>query len=122
MATLITVGDATIAPQQVMSISSEQASGTIIHPILGRSYPDVTIRPAAMRTGTIEMGFYGPNSEADSATARALIATGGVFTIASEERATLSMTCVASGRIALQLEDTTRDAWVLSVDYQEVQA
>ncbi|AOX46704.1 hypothetical protein [Microbacterium sp. BH-3-3-3] len=122
MATLITVGDATIAPQQVMSITSEQASGTIIHPILGRAYPDVTIRPAGLRTGTIEMGFYGPNSEAESATARALIAAGGIFTIASEERATLSMTCVASGRISLTLEDVTRDAWVLAVDYQEVQA
>ncbi|MDU0367677.1 hypothetical protein RWH45_10650 [Microbacterium sp. KSW4-17] len=120
MPTVITVGASTIAPQQVMNITSQQESGTIVHPILGRAFPDITLRPAGVRTGTITMGFAGPTAETDAATARALLASGVVFTIAPEERTSLSMACIVSGRISLDLEDVTRDAWVLTVDYQEV--
>lgn len=120
MPTTITQGANTIAPQEVLSVSSEQTAGNIVHPILGRANPDVTLRPAGMRTGSIEMGFSGPNSETDSAAARALLAAGGVFTMTSTDRATVNMTFVASGRITRELEETTRNAWTISLDYQEV--
>lgn len=120
MATVITSGALTIAPQIFLNVTSDQSSGNIVHPILGRSNPDVTLRPATLRTGVIEMGFSGPNSETDSALARTILAGGGVFALSSTDRASVSMSFVTSGRINRELEDTSRNAWVVRVDYQEV--
>ncbi|TQJ31945.1 hypothetical protein [Microbacterium sp. SLBN-146] len=117
---LITHGASTITPTEILGYTSERESRNIIHAILGRSNPDVTLRPAALRTGTLIMGFHGANSEADSASAEALHATGGVFTVLSPDRGTIEMSYVAAGRITRELEDETRDAWVLRVDFQEV--
>lgn len=120
MATVISSGAGVIEPQIVLNITSDQTSGNIVHPILGRANPDVTIRPAGLRTGSIEMGFAGDTAEADSEAARSLHATGGVFVVTSDDRSTLEMFYIVSGRIVRELEDGSRDAWIVRVDYQEV--
>lgn len=120
MATAIVSGSFVIEPQVVLNISTDQTSGVIVHPILGRANPDVTIRPAGLRTGTIEMGFAGPYSEAESEATRAAHATGAVFALTSDDRETYEMFYVPSGRISRELEDASRDAWIVRVDYQEV--
>lgn len=120
MSTLITHGADTITPTQVLGYDTEREAGNIVHPILGRSNPDVTLRPARLRTGTLTLGFHGRTSEADSLTAEALHATGGVFAVVSTDRATVEMSYVVDGMIRRELDDESRDAWVLSVGFQEV--
>ena len=117
MATTITHGASTITPILVLGYGADRAANNIVHAIPGRSNPDVTLRPANLRTGTLELGF---TSELESKDAADLHATGGVFTLSDTDRASVGMSYVASGRISRALEDTTRGAWVISVDFQEV--
>lgn len=120
MATIITHEADTITPTQVLGYRSEREAGNIIHPILGRSNPDVTLRAAALRTGELEIGFQGATAEADSLAAESIHATGGIFTVLSTERASVEMTYVVSGRVRRELDDESRDAWVVAVGFQEV--
>lgn len=120
--TIITHGADTITPTQVLGYQSEREGRNIVHPILGRPSPDVTLRPAGLRTGTLSMGFAGPTAEGDSRFAENLHSNGGVFTLMSAERLTVPMSYVVAGRIGRELEDESRDAWIVNVDFQEVYA
>lgn len=120
MATIITHEADTITPTQVLGYSAEREAGNVVHPILGRSNPDVTLRPASLRTGTLSLGFQGDTSEEDSAECAEIHAVGGVFSIFSTERATVEMSYVSNGRITRELDDESRDAWVVTVDFQEI--
>lgn len=122
MATIIVQGADVIAPSIVLGIMPGRESQNLVHPIIGRAEPDVTLRPANLRTGSIEMGFAGPTAEADSYAAEMLHAAGGIFTVISDERSTLGLSYVTTGRIVRELEDATRDGWILRVEFQEVAA
>lgn len=117
MGTLITSGANTIAPTLVLGYEADREANNIIHAIPGRANPDVTLRPANLRTGTLELGFA---SESASKTAADLHATLGVFTLTDTDRSTVAMSYVVNGRIGRALEDQSRDAWIISVDFQEV--
>lgn len=110
------------APTIMLGLNTESESRNIVHPILGRSHEDVTLRAAGPRTGTIELGFQGPGSEAASREAEMIHATPAVFSIFTDERTTLPSAYIvdSGGRITRILEDESRDAWVVSIPYREV--
>lgn len=118
----ITRGTTVITPTQVLRVDGMQMAGNKVHPIIGRADPDVTLRPAGTRTGTLELGFHGLTSEADSKAAADAHALGGVFTLTTDDRVTLTMFYVVrdGGQIARTLEPESRDAWLVTVDFQEV--
>lgn len=120
MSTIITHGADTINPTLVLGYSDASDGGNIVHHILGRANPDVTLRPGNVRTGTLTLGFQSATSEADSAAARALLNSGGVFSILSPERGTVEMSFVRYGRVTRELDDQSRDAWIVTVEFQEV--
>jgi hypothetical protein len=125
MADIITAGEATIEPTLILGYTAQRTSGNLVHEILGKAGPDVTLRPARLRSGTLTLGFESATSEADSKTAADLLATyDGVFSLISAERASVDMSWVVAegGRISRDLDDLTRDAWVITVDFQEVEA
>lgn len=122
MSTFITTGTETINPTEILEYADESDGGNLIHRVLGRAAPDVTLRPGNLRTGTLTLGFEGPDSETDSAAARTLLNTGTVFALASTDRATVEMAFVRLGTVGRQLESTTRDAWIVTVQFQEVPA
>lgn len=117
MATTITSGATTITPELVTGWETDQETRNIIHPIIGSANPDVTLKPANLRTGTIELLFL---TASDANDARLAHATGGVFQLVSTELSVVDMYYVVSGNINTVLEDSTRNVWTLSVDYQEV--
>ncbi len=51
MATTITAGASVITPLLVEGFEAARSGGAIVHTILGRANPDVTLRPAGTRTG-----------------------------------------------------------------------
>jgi hypothetical protein len=119
---LITQGAVTIRPTQVLGYRSARTTGNLLHQIPGRPDPDITGGPAQLRRGTLQLGFHGATSEADSLACEAAhAASGKVFTFqADAERPTVGMYYVASGEITRELEEESRDAWIVSVDYQEI--
>ncbi len=120
MPALITFGSSTIAPSQVMGYMSERAGNNVVHPILGREEPDVTLRPASLATGTLELGFQGPTAESNSKTAQTLASTSGVGTFYSSDRSSVGMTFVVTDRVRRELDPDSRDAWIVSIPWQEV--
>ncbi|GAB6856475.1 hypothetical protein [Microbacterium xylanilyticum] len=120
MATTITAGASVITPLLVEGFEAARSGGAIVHTILGRANPDVTLRPAGTRTGALELLFA---DEAKANQAWSALAVAGVFTLASDERA-IGMTFVIpeGERIGLKLDDTTRNHWHVTVPYREVTA
>jgi len=106
----------TITPLAVTTYLTSREAGTIIHPILGRSNPDVTLRPAMTRTGTLVLAF---TAEADAKEAEDAHAAGGVFSLTSDSLTTIEMYYVANGRIERELADGSTH-WIVRVDFQEI--
>lgn len=121
MSTVITYTGGSITPDMVLSFQSSREAGNIVHPILGRANPDVTFRPAMLRTGTLQLGFYASTAEADSLAAEEAHALGVVFTLASTDRSSIEMSYVVSGGVVRSLVvPSGQGAWTLDIDFQEV--
>lgn len=119
MADTITSGASTITPTIVTDYSSEREAQSLVHVILGSPNPDITLRPATLRKGRLELGFHGASSEADSKTALDLLATSVTFNLVSSDRTSIPMLFVVQGRVSRVLEDVSRGAWLVSFEYQE---
>lgn len=120
MTNLITRGVDTIEPTIIEGYRSERESRNIVHPILGRAEPDVTLRPSSLRGGSLTLGFESATSEDDSKAAEDILGDSGVFALTSSDRSTVDMSFVVVGTPARELEDETRDAWLVVFEYQEV--
>lgn len=120
MTSTITTGAGTITPTLLLGYQAARQAQTIVHPILGRADPDVTLRPATLRTGTLGMGFSGVGSAAASKAAEDLLATAALFTLSDTDLPSIGMKFAVTGNITRELEDETRSAWLVSVDYTEV--
>jgi hypothetical protein len=116
---LITRGATTITPTAVERYEADRESGNIVHPIINRENPDVTQRPAQLRTGTLEITFTGSTAAVDSKAAVDAHATPGVFTL-FHDVPTVGMFYLPAGRISRSLDDASKQAWRVSVEYQEV--
>lgn len=121
MATILISGSTVITPSVVTAIDTERVSGNRVHDIIGRANPDVTLRPAGTRSGTLSIVFVGATSEADSAEAETALAAAAIWTLSSDDRASLEMSFVTSGRIARTLDART-GTWTLEVEFREVEA
>jgi hypothetical protein len=143
MTATITSGVYTIRPTLIDGYSSTRASQNVVRTILGSAVPAVSLRPALLRSGTLQLIFgdapsSGPvyviedgyivllddteagDAETASAQAEALHATGGVFTLSETTRGSVGMSYVVSGNVTRKLDDTTRAVWIVTVDFQEV--
>lgn len=117
MTTTITSGATTITPELVTGWESTNDTFNIVHDILSKSTPDITLRGSTSRAGTLTMLFL---TEGACETARALHAGANVLTLASTDITAANFSYVVAGTIATTLEDTTRRYWTLTVDYKEI--
>lgn len=118
MSATITSGSITITPTLVLSYESQRTSASRGHELLGGGVA-VTMRPASLRTGTLELFFV---DEATAYAAELAHRDSAVFTLDEPERPTAAMSYVVApgGRITRTLDDESRAVWTVSVDYQEV--
>lgn len=117
MANTITDGTTVITPELILGWQAEQPSRNVIHEIIGKASPDVTLKPAGLRTGTLELLFL---TATEAETARAMFLESQSFLIESDETWLDLFRFVASGNISSALEDTTRNMWTITFDFQEV--
>ena len=113
----ITSGVLSFSPTLITAWETTQESRNVVHNIIGRTDPDVTLLKAATRTGTLEMLF---TSATGAETARGILANGGVFTISDSEFWVNGFDFVLTGSLTASLEDETRDLWTLTADFVEV--
>ena len=117
MASTIGDGTTTSTPVLVIGYESKRASRNVLHEVIGRPDPDVTLRPASLRTGTLTMLYA---TEAAAAACETMHQAAVVLTITDDDLATAGMSYVVSGSITRALTDS-RKLWTVAVDYQEVQ-
>ncbi|WP_157156263.1 hypothetical protein [Diaminobutyricimonas sp. LJ205] len=115
---MITSGTASVAPELVLGYQTNRESNNVVHRLVDGSV-SVTLRETNLRAGTLELFFL---TEPAAAECVQMHADGSLFLFTEPERPTLSMTYVVAGRIGFALEEQTRDRWIVSVDYQEVDA
>lgn len=114
------VTSVTATPDTVDGYASSVNSRTLLHEVIGRAYPDVTMLPGSLRSGTLSLVF---GDENDSRLCEQLHAYATApLVLTTDERDTIAMTFVVVGKVVRSLDDQTRDSWVVSVDYQEVTA
>jgi hypothetical protein len=107
-----------IEPAVIEEYETANAAGNIVHSILGVEAPDVTLRPAGLRTGTIALTF---DTEAESALARTAHGLPEVFTLTVTGRSYLDMTYVL-GQSGILSYRTAAGRYVVEVGFQEVAA
>lgn len=124
MAVTITAGPVALTPDLINGYDTTRTGRTIVHDIIGAYTADVTLRFASLRTGTLHLVYTSANAENDSDNALAALATAVVFTLTVDDVPTAAMSFVvpAGGRITRTLDDTTRAAWTVDLDYQEVRS
>jgi hypothetical protein len=113
------VDGATITPALVLGYATARQSATVLHWVIGRPDPDVTLRQARLRSGTLELLFA---TEAQAALCASIHARAAVFTLSDPDVSAVNMNYVTNGRIAYTLDPQTLKQWTVSVDYQEVSA
>lgn len=116
--TTITHAGGVIIPTIQDGYSASIPMRTLVHDILGRRDSDVTFRPAGMRAGTLPLVF----ADRSAAWAAAgILARGEVFTLTDPDVPEIGMAfVVADGDLQPQLDDETRDVWLLDVPFREV--
>lgn len=113
-----TSGSTVVAPDNVDGYEASRGARTKVHNVLGRVDPDITLRPAGLRTGTLTLGFIG---ESDAFDAHTQFSKGVVWTFYTDERPiTFSFVVPDGGTISLRLDDATRDLWFISLPFSEV--
>lgn len=91
---------------------------SIVHTILGRSDPDVTFRPAGMRTGVLSFVFA---ARASAWAAVAVLRVPQVLTLTDADVPEVNMSfVVAPGQLRPTLDPETRAVWIVEVPYAEV--
>ena len=115
MSTVITHDGGTITPLAVSEYSVEQEAGNIVHQVLGRTDPDVTLRPAGLRTGTLTLTF---RTAAEGDDARRQHATGTVFTLTSSDVDVVNMRYVLADKLGTV--QGKAGEWIITVGFHEV--
>lgn len=119
MSTTITAASgtpATTSPTLVLGYDTERVGQNIVHRLIGGEIA-VVMYPATPRSGTLRL-FY-PDRTAAFASLN-LHARATTFTITDTAMSQVAMTYVVDGAVTATLDEETRDAWVVSVAYQEI--
>lgn len=103
--------DVLLAPHQI-----EDEPRTIVHEILGATYPDVTLRPAASATTRLLLAF---DTEAAAEAARVFHRVAATFTITTDI-ALVPSRYVPQGRTERAQYNQNLDRWVLTVNAREL--
>jgi hypothetical protein len=117
MATTITSDLATVTPELVTGYETRQSARNVIHEIVGRGDPDVTLRPARSRSGRLRCLFL---DAADADGARYDLAQADVWALADTDLPEIDMSFVLTGETAVRLDPDTLLRWVVEFDYREV--
>lgn len=105
-----------IAPKLVLGdLESENAPGTISHPILGRASVEITLRPARDRVGTLRLLFW----DWESAEAARLFHIAPAVFLSSSTLSWMPAAYVPRDVMRLTQQPNGK-RWVLEVPFQEV--
>lgn len=117
MTTTVEYGAVTLTPQVVDGWQQSRPSRVREHELIGGGSEFTRTRPGPRR-GTLTLVFA---SEEDAAAADLLHTTAPYVDLASDDRDLVNMRYIVTGDINVDLDPETRDVWVVTVGYTEVE-
>jgi hypothetical protein len=117
MASTITLNGQTVSPLLVLTYETTRNVPTVVHRIIGRGDPDVTLQPAGLRSGTLDF-LCASYADADSVVV--LLTTPGVLTLTDDDVPSAGMAFVVTGDLLAREDDQGTSRWIVSVPYAEV--
>ncbi len=117
MTTTITSSEHTIIPTFLMEYSAERASRNVIHNIIGKAEPDVSLELDGLRSGTLNLFF---ESKVEAWAAFQDLGTLSSWELTDTDHPEINMNFVREGPMTMELDPETRKRWVVGMDYQEV--
>ncbi len=116
MTTTLSDGTSTVVPILITGWATSRPARTVVHDIIDRSSPEVTLREAGLRTGVFEVVFA---TAADAFEAEAMHTQATAFTFADDTAGTFDYVVPEGTEIEVELDETRR-AWIVRVPFQEV--
>jgi hypothetical protein len=115
--TTISDGTTTLTPMLVLGWSTSREARTVVHRLIGQAAPDVTLRPHALRSGSLRILCA---DMAEALAMEALHAAGVVLTLDDDDVSAVAMSYVVSGALSVDLDPATLARWVVTADFTEV--
>lgn len=117
MSTTITDGTTSVTPVLVVAYEHSRSPRTIVHEVIGRPDPDVTLRAATSRSGALRAVLTDPD---DVTALDAMLARPTVLSVSSTDEPRLNgLTFVVADReVLVRLEGQA--TWVVEWPYREV--
>lgn len=120
MSTIITHSTGVITPEVVNGFESSRDIRTIVHTILGRPDPDITLRPAGLQSGTLTLVF---STGAAAISAETALLFPQVLVLSDPDVPQVGMSFVVGpeGQASTRsLDLDTRKVWLVDLPFQEV--
>lgn len=119
MTATITVGSQTVTPDLVLGYTAGRTAQAVVHPIIGRPDPDVTLREVLYRAGSLTLLFL---DRTDAFTALSVLSGVSVAVLVDDEVPEVNMAFVVTGELTLTPDGQDIRRWNLTVPFQEVAA
>lgn len=108
----------TVTPLLVDGYEATRDARSVVHEVAGKTFPDVTLRPAGSRRGRLRMLFA---TETDATAAYAALSAQRVFMLTEADLPGIEMRFViADGEMLIGLDDEGRRRWWVEVPFVEV--
>jgi hypothetical protein len=107
-------GDVTLEPELVLGFDTVRPGRSVVHQIIGRAEPDIVLRDAGTRAGTLRLFFV---TEADASFAQDELGTPSVWTL-DEPALIFSVT----GDVSVSAVGPGYARWTVDAGFQEVPA
>lgn len=118
MTSTITHGSGVITPRVIEGYEANREARTVVHDILNRANPDVTLRAPGLRRGSLKCVFA---TEAEAVAAFGVLGVPQILVLADDTVPSVGMSfVVAEGDLAVMLDPETRVVWVVVVPFIEV--
>lgn len=117
MTTLILNNESLIEPLMLLQYEAETESNNIVHRVIGKGEPDVSLAEDTTRMGTLHLFF---ETKADAWEAFALLRDISVWTLSDTDHEELNMDFTRQGRMKIRLDSVSRRRWIIEMDYQEI--
>ncbi|MFS6529703.1 hypothetical protein V8Z69_07495 [Microbacterium aurugineum] len=117
MTTTIAHSAGVIVPDLIETFEASREARTVVHDVLNRSNPDITLRTAGLRRGSLSCRFV---EEASAQDAYVILAVPQVLSMTNADVPSVAMSfVVAEGDLALSLNKGTGAFWV-TIPFVEV--
>ena len=119
MSTTITAtnGAGATSPSLILGYEADREGRNIVHDLIGGGIAVALIAPRP-RSGDLQL-FY--PVEADAWASVALHAEESSFSVTDTDRPAVGMTYVVTDGVKIALDSQTRNRWVVTVSFQEVE-